>query len=241
MHENNKPVYDYFVNLEKTKEMRIIHIGLLILIFRQLSFADYMPLSLAEMVMRSECIVYGRISDTDEEFFVLEVENLFWGECDVSYFKVKKFVDFSCAARWTSYANDQYVFLFLKKDSLNNWVILSDGGEGEMPVKDGIVYLSSWYGFDMSFKILYRTDKEGNRFATYYQAFELYGGNYYGLDFELDEFSDAVVKLRNICVVNDLSATIDCDYNEAFLKQYASISELHAFLAEQTIAICRKL
>jgi len=211
------------------------HILFLLLLFSicsQKLKADYMPLSLPDMIMMSELIVVGTIQFTDSAFFTLEIEQKVYGNYSEKSVRVKKFVDFSCAARWMPYAAGQKVLLFLDRNDAQEWVILSDGGEGELPVDNDNVYLSSWYGFDMPFKAVYRTDAEGNTHTYYYQAYELYGKTYYGVEFSLNEFGAAVGEMRLLCSAVFDTNGLQCTCKKYAFDTYKTKSSLQRWLGE---------
>jgi hypothetical protein len=210
----------------------------ILLLFLVPSKADYQPLSLPEMIIQAECIAYGTIQFTDDEFFTLEIENLVYGSMNEKQITVKRFVDFSCASRWAPYAPGQKVFLFLKKNTLNQWTILSDGGEGELPVEDDKIYISSWYGFDLEFKVCYRTDSKGLTHAYYYQAYDLYNAIYYGVEFELIEFVSAVQGLKQHCKYNEPEHKDACNCDFSSNQKYTELSELNKWLSEKAIELC---
>lgn len=197
------------------------------------SHADYTPLTLQHMILIADCIVYGQIANTQDQFFTLDIEKQLVGNLSEKQINVKRFQDFSCAARWVPYATGQHVFLFLQKNENAEWTIMSAGDEGELPMVDDKVYLSSWYGFDMEFKVVNRIDKDGISRPQYYQAFSIGGGTFYGLEFQLEELSDAITGLRSICTLTYSNGTPTYTYDLAQLNAYKAKGDLHNWLAQQ--------
>lgn len=103
--------------------------------------ASYVPYKLHELVLESDLVVSGRIVALDEVDFSLQVESTLLGEVAPGLLRVQRFEDWACASRWTPYAVDQRVLLFLRQRSGKSAQILSAGGEGEMPMDHDTVRL----------------------------------------------------------------------------------------------------
>jgi len=206
-----------------------------ILIISQISKADYHPLSLLQMALTSDLIVIGSISEIEDEYFTFEIQEIVGGEITDKSIKVKRYVNRPCASRWTEYTLGQELLLFLLKTEDNTYLILSDGGEGELPISKTNVYLSSWYGFDMPFMITYRIDKDGTRQAFYFQAYELYGSIYYGLEFSLLTFADVIKEFRDICKHTESKENYSCDCDNDKLEIFKSKNDLCFWFSQQVL------
>jgi hypothetical protein len=111
----------------------------------------YTRYKLFELIASADVVVAGRISALHRrtEFgpgFALSytpatidvaVEDKIWGEPS-DLIRVRCFQNWTCAARWTSYAVGQRVVLFLSRPDQGSqtYDILGAGGEGEMPLID---------------------------------------------------------------------------------------------------------
>lgn len=210
-----------------------------IIVFGFNSRADYFPLTLPEMIIQSDLIVYGEIVHVEDFTFIIQISGVVSGNYSDDTVNIRKFDDFSCAARWTKYVTGQHVFLFLKNNKDEHfWKILSDGGEGELPLYDGKVYLSSWYAVDMPFKSIIRTHINGYSETIYSNAFDLYGGRFYGVDFTLSEFIDAVKVFKISCETITPENEKSCRCNRQKLNTLNAISPLANWLRVQAEMNC---
>ncbi|MEQ8926439.1 MAG: hypothetical protein RLO81_11535 [Fulvivirga sp.] len=157
------------------------------------SRADYRPLELYEMIIKAEKIVYGTIVELDSNHFTLEVECSLTS--DSGTLKIVRFQDWACASRWTEYELGQRLFLFLTtwKGEL---VSMSGGNEGEHPIVNNTVYI---HGFSIPIPppppppgVTFRDD------LIYFEPehFNIYGGDYFGIDWNLNSFIEAVSFIR---------------------------------------------
>lgn len=197
--------------------------------------ADYSPTILTHMMLGSDFAGYGEVTSLEGEFFTFKVVGKTIGETAPKTLKVKKYKNWTCAFRWTEYAVGQQVFLFLRKNEAGEWIIMSGGGEGEMPIQDGNVYVPSFYSYAMPFvNAVSVTKKDEGLYRS--KKWELYGKQYLGLEVEIQTFVEAVSGLRaafqiekkGIYYYGDITQTAS---NQS-LKAYKAHSPLCKWLAE---------
>ncbi len=73
---------------------------------------------------------------------------------------------------------------------------MSGGGEGELPIVKENVFLHAYYGYKMPFVNFDRINTSGNRISKKFEVYKIYGSNFSGIKFKLDEFTDAVAGIR---------------------------------------------
>ena len=182
----------------------------------------YTPYKLFELALQSDIVVYGRITALQAETFDLECERAIVGVQAPSILRVKRFVDWTCASRWSEYAVGQPVMLFLGKpdaDSAYPW-IQSGGGEGEMPL----------LGEDVVAR--------GYRVRGYDDGpHDVSGGSVWGTRMPLAEFCTAIEGLRS--VLRDELLPAGYDELAHFISPAVSEQELAAF--EKTSRCARHL
>jgi hypothetical protein len=93
-------------------------------------------LRLAELCLFADGIAAGTLRSIDETGFVVGTDWMLTDREVPTDLRVKRFVDWTCAQRWTEYRPGQRVLLFLAHDAGSDpsWSILGGGGEGEMPM-----------------------------------------------------------------------------------------------------------
>ena len=74
--------------------------------------ADYQPPPLQRLIVESDFIVLGTISDVGDDTFVLREFTVVVGPASDAPIEVKRFVDWSGSSRWTRYQAGQKVLLF---------------------------------------------------------------------------------------------------------------------------------
>jgi len=158
------------------------------------SRAEYRPLELYEMVIKAEKIVFGTIIELDSNYFTLNIEGSLTS--DSGTLKIAKFHDWSCAVRWTEYKVGQRLFLFLTtwNDEL---ISMSGGNEGEHPIVNNSVYI---HGFSIPIPPPPPSpEKKWRKDLIYFETehFDIYGGEYFGIQWNLSEFIEAVSFIRN--------------------------------------------
>lgn len=221
------------------KLFNLILLTIILLIQSNELRADYCPTAIHYMILEADLVVYGEIENMDSNYFYLKIKGEAFGDYNGVNIKVKKYKDWKCAQRWTKYEVGQIVFLFLTRDKNNEWQIMSGGGEGELPVTDGNIYLSSYYSNDMPFVYFDRIDTAGFSHRYKFQTYEIYGAHYSGIKFELNQFIDAVSGLRTCFLltkgkykIND-KIKLMCTVEE--LSSYKNKSKLHNWLTEKCI------
>lgn len=145
------------------------------------------------MIIKAEKIVYGTVVELDSNYFTLNIEGSLTS--DSGTLKIARFHDWACAERWTNYEVGQRLFLFL-----GTWngelMSMSGGNEGEYPVVNNTVYI---HGFSIPIpppppppEVTLRDD------LIYFETehFDIYGGDYFGIDWNLNSFIEAVSFIR---------------------------------------------
>lgn len=105
--------------------------------------ARYRRLPLFELFATADCVVAGEITWLTEDDFDLWVEIAIAGDPAPERLSVSRFVDWTCARRWTEYAVGQRVVLFLRSTG-DAYRILGGGGEGEMPLSEEAVVVRGY-------------------------------------------------------------------------------------------------
>lgn len=146
--------------------------------------ADYSPIPLPVLFDCSEAIVLGTIGEVREADFDLEVGRTIAGAPLGRVVRVRKFEDWTCAARWTPYRTGQRAVFFLAELQADAgkprvFRVLGSGNEGEMPIVDGRVHLHG-LGLD----------------PDAWDRFPVDGGEYAGWRFPLQDLLDVVVATR---------------------------------------------
>jgi hypothetical protein len=148
--------------------------------------ADYEPLRLPTLIGESELIVLGTITEVRPETFVLADYDVVSGPHGEGPLEVRRFVDWSGASRWTAYHVGQTLLVFLSAPAAAGevgehqpWQIGGIGGEGEMPVENGSVYVQG--------PVLHRSGTE---------KFIVDGEAFYGHRFGVETFVSAVVGFK---------------------------------------------
>lgn len=107
--------------------------------------ARYIPLSFAELVGGADLICVATITNVDGDSFDAEVSDVLAGHLTGKAIRVQKFRDWTCASRWTAYAVEQKLLLFLtagdgKFVPEGVWRIMGAGDSGEMPIVGEFIY-----------------------------------------------------------------------------------------------------
>jgi hypothetical protein len=159
---------------------RALLVVLLLLASAVSARADYVPPALSWMVLTSDVIVRGTIISVSERTFRVRVRRSIAGNVGRTI-EVERFTDWACASRWAPYAVGQEVVLFLRADG-HRYRIQSAGGEGEMPIVNGVVHVSdAWNEL-----------APGATMASH----PVYGGQLHGFRLDADELLDAVAAAR---------------------------------------------
>jgi hypothetical protein len=104
----------------------------------------YIRHELFELAAHADVVVTGTIVDVASSTFDLRVERSIVGTTEDTL-HVTKFVNWTCAGRWTEYAEGQRVLLFLERGADGKpFSILGGGGEGEMPLVGGDVIVRGY-------------------------------------------------------------------------------------------------
>ncbi|MDF1698326.1 MAG: hypothetical protein P1U56_20925 [Saprospiraceae bacterium] len=164
---------------------------LALLLFNQLhAKADYAPMALHELIIKSDKIVYGEIVELSSEHFKFKVKGSLTG--DKGVLKIRRFMDWTCASRWTKYETGQklLLFLFSNNDKLH---IMGAGDEGELPISDNSVYV---HGLSLGYVNGDQNDILNSDFTFPIEQYNLYGADYFGNKFELNEFLESAAFIR---------------------------------------------
>jgi hypothetical protein len=97
--------------------------------------SKYKPLDLYEMIGLADLLAAGTITELNDDELVLRLEHVGFGEVAGDSIRIERFVDWTCARRYAPYEVGQRCVYFLARGSSDAYRILSDGGEGEMPIE----------------------------------------------------------------------------------------------------------
>jgi len=194
---------------------------------KQLQAQSHTAMEIVELAANASVIVRGTISEVKGATFVVNVEYCLAGDVG-AVLEIKKFRNNKTARRWTKYAPDQKVLLFLKgpEDDLE---IMGINGEGEKAVEGDDVLLDG-RGGGVKNKYAYKNLSTGSRI--------------YAETVLLSDFEEAVILLRRCYqvtydpVTNNANettlvptATLQCDDNDQ--EAVHSISEVALMLASK--------
>jgi hypothetical protein len=112
---------------------------IMMLIASSSCFADYVPPKLFDLILKADKIAYGEIVAVDSLTFSLKPEWSYDGATEIIL--IKKFTDWSCSQRWTTYQTGQRLFVFLKSGP-TTYLPMSPGIEYELPVWRDSVYIN---------------------------------------------------------------------------------------------------
>ncbi|SHO59521.1 hypothetical protein [Algoriphagus zhangzhouensis] len=158
--------------------------------FSNLCKADYTPIPLDELILISDKIVVGEIVEVEPVYITIRVEqslNHDWG-----FLKIRRFINWTCAMRWTPYQNGQKLVFFLREEE-GDYFPIGAGNEGEMPVLEGIVYIN-----DQALSMIdYYYSQQIGRMVFNITPYFLYGGRYHGIKYSLLELMNTVRFVRN--------------------------------------------
>ena len=155
--------------------------------------ADYISRKLYTLVLGSEVIIEGEVICVDDQVFELRVKNSI--DFQDTTIAIKKFKDWTCGVRWSEYFVGQKLFVFLRKKE-NEYMAFGGGNEGEMPVIDKTVYISSialHHRFE-GLKIIYPLPEHAKADSPYYEGYAM----------GVKEFWDYILYIRN-CFEVELS------------------------------------
>ena len=97
-----------------------------------------MPLTLSQLILRAEKIVYGEITCVDTDVFEIRVRESL--EADDQWVTVRKFGEWNCGSRWADYQPGQQALFFLRRVE-GRWYPMGGGNEGELPIHGNRLYI----------------------------------------------------------------------------------------------------
>ncbi len=189
------------------------------------AMSDYEPIPLDRLIGMAQLIVVGEVSLVKDSSFTLRPTLILAGTSPQGEIEISKFIPnrFEGKPRAVPYKEGQSFLLFLTKNEKlpeAPWTVLGAGGEGEMPNQDGFIYLPGRNVEGLPFQTHRVHDAERNIQRV-----------------ESAPFIDAVKRYRS-CFVwkpgkdEQLQPSRICD--AATVKQYASSSSMHDYLARLT-------
>ena len=104
--------------------------------------AEYIRLLLFELATQADVIASGQIVRVDADSYDLSLEDVVLGDALPRTLRIRKFEDWTCHQRWTSYAEGQRLLVFLERnpDAADSFLVMGAGDEGELPfVGDQVV------------------------------------------------------------------------------------------------------
>ena len=194
---------------------------------------DYIPMSLPQLIGRSDLIVMGKITEIDASVFTFKVEELFLNEHASDLIKIRKFIPSEILdGKKAMYGIGQEFILFLSTSEQNSgdqpYSIIGSTGEGEMPIENGFVYLEGSYLQGLERK-----------------PYEVQGVVIQVQRFELSNFKDAVQHytecfswelveyIKNNKKRERWKVSVKCQ--DDFMKKYSDKSWMHEYLVRETI------
>ena len=105
--------------------------------------ADYTRMFIDQVLDRAALIGVGEVLEVGDSTVVVEVEQVLKGVAPSGPLRMKQFVDWPCATRWTSYATGQRA-IFCLESRHGLYQTVGAGNEGEFPIVDGRVYFITY-------------------------------------------------------------------------------------------------
>lgn len=113
----------------------------LIILFTKCSFARYIPDNLDQMILGSTLIVDAVIINQSEYHVILNITKTLKGDTSLKRIKLDKFMNWTCASRWSEYKIGQRsIYMLSMNETKTAWEVLSPGNEGEFPIEMGNIY-----------------------------------------------------------------------------------------------------
>jgi hypothetical protein len=165
--------------------------------------ADYRPSKLYYMVLTADKILNAEIVKIDKTFFyVVSVDS---STSKKELYKVKKFADWPCAARYDTYQVGQRMLLLLKKEK-DYYYIQSAGGEGEIPIiKDSVSIPFECLAYPDNWKIGYGVRSDS---ISKYEC-SVGRKSFYGLHVSLTDLISSIDRLQTNFKIRSKDS-IDC-------------------------------
>lgn len=155
------------------------------------------------MILSADKILNAEIIKIDKTFFyAVSVDS---SKNKKEIYKVKKFVDWSCASRYDSYQVGQRMLLLLKKEK-NHYYIQSAGGEGEIPIlNDSVTIPFECLAYPNNWKIGYgvRSDSISKYVCKVGRK------SFYGLHVSLNNLISSIDRLQSNFQIKNKDS-IDC-------------------------------
>ena len=113
------------------------------------AWVAYDRYKLFELAPCADFVVAGEITAVHADTFDLRVDQHIVGVLAKPVITVRRFVDWTCAGRWTDYCEGQRIVAFLhapgkERGTRGVFAILGGGGEGEMPLVDDDVIVRGY-------------------------------------------------------------------------------------------------
>jgi hypothetical protein len=99
---------------------------------------DFAPIRLSERIRSAAVIAAGRIEVLDEEEYSLRVERWIAGAPRRDLLRIRRFADWTCAARNRPYAVGERLLAFLEAERKGPFSVVGAGGEGEVLLEGGL-------------------------------------------------------------------------------------------------------
>ncbi|WP_268036725.1 hypothetical protein [Algoriphagus sp. PAP.12] len=181
---------------------------LFVIPFSTICKAEYEQLNLYELALYADKVVVGTIVYVDPIYFTIKVEESLtnhWG-----FLKIRRFIDWTCAMRWTPYQVGQKLLFFLEEEE-GDYFPIGAGNEGEMPVKEGRVYINdqalNGLGFYPPPNFVYKSNFRISPFL-------FYEGKYHGIEYGLRELFQIIQQIKK-CYFIDFQS--EWPYHRKFL------------------------
>lgn len=123
---------------------RLLYIFALLTLIWTKAQAAYSETYLTTLIEKSEIIVYGKIIAVDDETFSVVSLSKIKTTSKHDTLIIRKFVNWTCAHRYSQYEIGQEAVFFLYKDKDNNLRTMGAANEGELIVKADTAYIADY-------------------------------------------------------------------------------------------------
>lgn len=206
--------------------MKRLFICFALFLISPICLAKYEPLTLYHLAIQSDKVVVGTIVDESSEFFTIQIERSL--DNDWGFLTIRKFQDWTCAARWTPYEVGQRLLFFLvQKEGV--LYTLGAGNEGEMPLNDEKVYIPDQCVTSYTFLNTGQGSAQEEEFEWGVKPRYIFGGRFHGFEHKLSDLLELVERIRSCFWIDEGS---EWPYEKGFrceeekLKQLSEKSQL---------------
>ena len=169
--------------------VRISYILIILLLQFNLK-AEFQPMTIHEMMIKSDKIVSGEIINLDSTHFELKIKKSLTG--DNGIIRIRKFENWTCAWRWTKYEKGQNLLVFVRKWN-NEYHSMGAGNEGELPIIKDEIYIN---GLSLMYVNGDQNDWKNTEFTFEGKQFDIHEGEFWGTKMTLSKFLNTTRYVR---------------------------------------------